>query len=368
MNLNRTLWAIALLLQACAAPGQSDYHGSISGAAAVVVTTDYRTGSWAVVSLDHAKVEKGFGIIHQDTICRYSPITKKMYLVQRMGADAVAVMDPMNGYAIESEFSVGQATNAQDIAVVSTDRAYVPRYSSKSLLVLDPATGENIEELDLSPWADSDGMAEPGWALANEGKVFVAIQRLKDFQPTGYSSMLVFDGTTGKVIKEIKLVGTDPFSKLRYCAPLDSIVIGEIGKLSVLDGGVELLHTSDLTSSGFIITEKELGGDIIDVVIARHHKGYAIVSHSRDDFSASTSVVSFDPDTGKMLSTLAQSEAFDHSFLELTPSGEQLWVAQRKRTDPGVRVFDTQTDEELTSDPIDVGLAPFMICFANLDD
>lgn len=364
-----TKWApclTAFFVYACGAAGHDNYHGKISDNAAVVVTTDYRTGSWAVISLDHQEVDRGYGSIHQDTVCRFSPITKKMYMVQRMGSDAVAVLDPMSGYGLEKEFSVGQGTNAQDFVVASSERAYVPRYSSSSMLVLDPYTGEKLQDLDLSEWADDDGLAEPGWSLENDGKIFVTLQRLKDFQPTDYSSILVLDSATGKTIEEVKLSGVDPISKLRYCPSEEALVIGEVGRMGVLDGGVELLKTKDLSLSGFVVTEQELGGDIIDVVVLSNVKGYAIVSNTRDNFSASTKVVSFDTTTGELLSVLAQSEDFDHSFLELDPSGKQLWVAQRKRTEPGIRIFDTSSDEELTEKPIDVGLPPFMICFAKL--
>ncbi len=362
------LWALTVFAVSCGSPYTGQHVSDISGSAAVVVTTDYRTGSLAVISLDHKEVDKDFSHIHPDTICRYSPITKKMYLVERMGADAIAVLNPGHGYIMESEFSVGAGTNAQDIAVVSRDRAYVARYSSSTMTVINPDTGDLLDEIDLSPWADEDGLAEPGWGVEHDGKIFVAIQRLKDFQPTDYSAILVMNSMSGKTIKEVRLAAKDPMSKLRYAPAEKAFVIGEVGVMGALDGGVELLYTDDLSTSGLMITEQELGGDIIDVVILSESKGFAIVSKTRDDFSASTSVVSFDPGTGKRLSVLAHSDEFDHSFLELDPSGRQLWVAQRKRTQPGIRIFDTFSDEEITKSPIDVGLPPFMICFANTGD
>ena len=42
---------------------------------------------------------------------------------------------------------------------------------------------------------------------------------------------------------------------------------------------------------------------------------------------------------------------------------KQLWLADRTRNKSGIRIFDVQNDDEITSGPIDVGLPPFAICF-----
>ena len=39
------------------------------------------------------------------------------------------------------------------------------------------------------------------------------------------------------------------------------------------------------------------------------------------------------------------------------------WIADRTSDKPGVRILDTETDQKITDDPIDVGLQPSAIGF-----
>jgi hypothetical protein len=113
------------------------------------------------------------------------------------------------------------------------------------------------------------------------------------------------------------------------------------------------------------VTEEALGGDVDDAVIVSETKGYAIVGviTDWDNFIGETYLVSFNPQTGEKLADVAVSDSWDYNAIELNPDGTELWLADRAMTNPGIRIFDVATDEELTEDPIDVGLPPFAISF-----
>jgi hypothetical protein len=333
------------------------------GDQALVVTSDYRTGGFVTLDQDSLQVTCQGPTIHPDAICRFDPITARPYLVSRMGADAVEVLDPAAGFAISREYSVGAGSNPQDIAVVSAERAYVLRYAEPSLLVVEPLDGSETGEIDLSAWADPDGLAEPGWAVVHGQRVFVALHRLDNFAPTDHSSVVVLDAGSGQVQAEIRLSGVNPFARMRYSAAIDRITIGQSGRFGAFDGGLEWLDPASLELSGWVIDEQALGGDLTDAAVLSGTKAYAVISETLADQTAATRVISFDPSRGAKLADLAVAEGFDHSFLELSPDGAQLWITERTRTAPGVRVFDTGTDQEISAGPIDVGLPPFMICF-----
>ncbi len=333
------------------------------GDQALVVTTDYRTGGYTTIGMEDHEASDCSLAIHPDAVCRYDPITATPLMVSRLGADAVEVLDPRDGWRVANEYSVGAGTNAQDIAVVSAGRAYVLRYGHKDLLVVHPTEGTELGTIDLTQYADPDGLAEPAWAVVHGDKVYVALHRLDNFEPADFSSVIVMDGPTGRVEAEVRLSGVNPFARMRYSRALDRIVIGHAGLFGKMDGGVEFLDQNRNTVSGFVIGEQNLGGDLADVVVLSETKGYAVVSETLPDNSAATRVVSFNPGTGRKIADLAIADGFDHSFLELTPDGSQLWITERTRTAPGVRIFDTSDDHEITSGPIDVGLPPFMICF-----
>ncbi|HUU01197.1 MAG TPA: hypothetical protein VM425_07160 [Myxococcota bacterium] len=354
--------AVLAMLSASACGGSGGNDVNHGAKAALVVTTDYQTGSYAAVDLEDHSVVKNIAVIHSDAVCRYDPLSGRPFIVSRLGADAVEVVDPET-LAVAGEYSVGAGSNPQDIAPVSDSRAYVPRYGDKDLLVVNPESGAEVEKIDLSAYADADGVPEAAWAVAHKGKVYLTLHRLDNFTPTDHSSMLVIDGVSGAVEAEVNLTATSPYGKLRYNPFIDRIVLVEVGSFGVLDGGVEYFNPDDNTVGGLLVSEETLGGDLSDAVILSDTKGYAVVGVSQPDFSVITRVVSFNPSTGAKIADLSIGQGYDHAFIELTPDGLQLWVTDRNSATPGIRIFDTKDDQEITTEPIDTGLPPFMTCF-----
>ncbi|NOZ85543.1 MAG: hypothetical protein GXP49_04645 [Deltaproteobacteria bacterium] len=361
---------LALSSLFCAGPvdnlGDGDFP--VQGPKALVVLSDYQTGSYSLVDLDTFKTKNLVQVIHQDAVCKYDPITRRMFIVERLGADAVALVSETGGWGIEKEYSIAPppGANPQDIAIVSRDKAYVPLYQAPLMVVVNPLNGERIGTIDLSEYADDDGLPEAAWALYVNGLVFVVLQRLdsrNSFEPTDYSMVVVIDPKVDRIIKEIRLSATNPFGKPRYSDAMGGIVIGEAGRFGVLDGGIEVVDVHSLEAGGLIVTEQAMGGDLVDAVIATPDKGYAVIGEPRGQGVSSTKVVSFNPATGKQTDVLDQANTWKHSFLELEPGGSRLWITERGRTEQGIRIFDTSSDCEITAKPIDLGLDPFMLCF-----
>jgi hypothetical protein len=96
---------------------------------AFVVTTDFSTGSYSVVDLASLTPFNDLnpGGIHSDAIARYDPTTARVYVVNRLGADSIQVVDPQQGFITPpgAELSVGNGSNPQDIVVLSPDKASV---------------------------------------------------------------------------------------------------------------------------------------------------------------------------------------------------------------------------------------------------
>jgi len=161
----------------------------------------------------------------------------------------------------------------------------------------------------------------------------------------------------------VKLTATNPVGVFRYADSIQRVVVSLAGAFGVLDGGIEYFNPADHTVSGLVITEETLGGDIVDAVVVSEHKGYAVIGVYQGN-AATTRLVSFDPSKGELIAQIIASEGWDIGHIELTPNGSELWVADRTRDNPGIRIFDTADDLEITDEPIDVGLPPMMICFA----
>jgi hypothetical protein len=349
-----------------AGPGDSGSTDDQPIEKALVVTTDYQTGSYSTVDLTTEEVIKDIDIIHPDTICSFDPTTEMVFLIQRLNSDSIVTLDPSDGFSVTGEYSVGFGSNPQDIAVVSPERAYISLYADTKMLAVHPTDGNVVDEIDLSAYADADGLPEVSGLLYLDDKVYAVVQRLDTnnfFEPTDYSLLLVINASTGVVEDEIELTAANPSERLRFSSVLNRLVLIETGSyMSLDDGGIELFNPEDKCLSGLLVTESALGGNIVDVVIASESKGFAIIGVS-NGATASTHLVSFDLSTGDKIKDILTSEEWAYDTIEMSPDGQELWVSDRTSTSPGIRIFDAASDSQKTSSPIDVGLPPGSICF-----
>ena len=70
------------------------------------------------------------------------------------------------------------------------------------------------------------------------------------------------------------------------------------------------------------------------------------------------------PAAGKTTGVLREGDGWVFTHMALTPDNTELWLTDRTAEKPGIRIFDTVTDAEITEEPINVGLPPSAICFA----
>jgi hypothetical protein len=201
--------------------------------------------------------------------------------------------------------------------------------------------------------------------------VFVTIQRLDrltTWGPVGTSYLAVVDAAADTLVdidpaapggQSIELTGANPVSDIRFHPGEGKLYVSCVGFWGLQDGGIEVIDPVTFESNGFVLTEAAAGGDINDFVIVSAAKGYAIVT----DANFYTVLISFDPAAGTKTGTLYAPNDYVLNDIELSPGGE-LFLADRTPTRPGLRVFDTVTDSEITTDPVDVGLPPFDIAFS----
>jgi len=332
---------------------------------ALVITTDYQTGSYATVALDDHAVNKDIDFIHSDAACRFDLITETPFIILRRGSDTIDVLNP-DTFEIDEEYSVEPASNPYDIAVVSADRAYISRFGSTEMLIVEPFNGKEIGTVDFSEYADDDGLPEVSGMGLLDGKVYTLVQRIdrdNSWVPAGTSYLVVIDAESGKIDNDFELTGTNPYESLIYSEALEQFVISEAGDFSDLENaGVELFDPVEQTLSGFIVTEEELGGNVTKALLVSETKGYALIGVQSENGNDSHIVI-FNPETGKKTGTLLEADSWDYGNIVLTPDLKEVWVADRTLEKPGIRIFDTETDEEITDEPIDVGLPPSSICF-----
>lgn len=335
-----------------------------------VTVTDYETGSAAVIWLDASyTTDTGVASIHSDAVGRW--YNGLIYVVNRLNGDNIQVLDPEGGFSTLRQYSTGNGTNPQDIAFLTETKAYITSYDTNELIIMNTLTGEILGTIDLSAFADSDGLCEMAYMSILHDILFVTIQRLDRnnyWGPVGDSYVAVIDCATDLLIdtdpetpgvQAIALTGTNPFSEIRFDHASGRLHVSCVGWWGMQDGGVEIINPFTYQSEGYLLTETAAGGDINDFELLDGSKGYAIVTTA----SFNTELISFNPATGVKVSTLYAPGAYVLNDIEISPYDE-LFLADQTALDPGIRIFDTGSDTEITSGPISTGLPPFDICFS----
>ncbi len=368
-------WLAMLYLIVAAAPA--------SGAEtrAFVLTTDFSTGSLSVNPLGTTTVAKDVAAVYSDAVERW--FGGLLYVVNRFGQDNIQVIDPAQGYATIRQFSTGNGTNPQDICFVSPTKAYITRYEVTDLLIVNPSTGASLGVIPLGAFADADGIPEmahmmfiaTGQPSFSHHRVFVALQRLDrhaGFQPTDKSLVAVIDADADTVLdvdpitpgkQAIQLTGKNPTTPFAFDRSNSRLLIGCSGVLQgVLDGGIESIDPTAMTSLGYVITEAALGGDIGSIAWNGAAHSYAIVS----DASYNTSLVSWSAITGQKIATIFAPGGFSLSDCKVDDRGE-LYVCDSDLLTPGLYVFHVPDDAKIAG-PLDCGLPPYQVTFDATSD
>lgn len=351
---------LALLPAPCAATPALDY--------VFVITSDYEVSGQAstVGVLPPWTVDDGVASVHSDAVAREHG--GLIYVVNRLFQDNIQVLDPAQGFETVRQFSVGPGSNPQDIVFASPTRAYVSRYEETMLLEVDPTTGELTDAIDLSAFADADGIPEMGQMAIRDGRLFVAIQRLdRDYfwLPTAPSYLAVIDTDTNQLIdadpatpgvQGITLAKTNPSTEILEDRGAGVLYVGEAGKWGVLDGAIEAIDPATLGSLGLVTTEAQLGGEINDFTLGLDGRAHAVVSVSSPSWEAFA--IAFDWESGAKIEDVWRPGGFNVTDVEVHPGARELFLSDRTYESPGVRVFDAIDGSQLTVSPLDVGLPP----------
>jgi len=294
-----------------------------------------------------------------------------IYIIQRLGSNSIVVINADDPSVVLANYSTNDSgntteSNPHDMAFVSSSKAYITRYGLSTLLIVNPETGEHLGTIDLSAFADSDGVPEMDRMVIVNGLLYVSLQRLNGFRAENDSFVVVIDTTTDQVIDpnasdtKIVLSGRNPFD-MRYLASTDRIYLSNVGNFFTGDdfGGIESINPNTGLSEGLLMTDNDFGGPVGTIGLLDETRAYVTVFDADFDnfvmpFNLSTQQIS--PALTDIGTGFISSLAFDHNGF--------LYIADRDTTNPGVQVFDTTTNLKVEG-PIDTGLPPNAILFVN---
>ena len=335
---------------------------------AVITTTDYSSGSFSSLDLATNTATNDHLTIHSDAVVR--TYRDKVYVINRLGQDNVLVLDQSDLKTPLTQYSTGNGSNPHDMAFVSEEKAYISRYGYAELLIVNPVTGDSLGAVDLSVFADADGLPEMNQLALYNNYLFVACQRLdrdNGFVPTDVSVIAVVDVMTDQVVdvdantagvQGIVMTGKNPAGAVQRGDKWFLSAVNTFGDLT--DGGIEVIDLVNLRSEGVVLGETDLGGNLSSLAMVSDDEGYVVVL----DASFANAVKRFDL---AMQSVSADLSGVSGGYIpDLGVFGRRLYILdQGSFADPtsaGVRVYDVKTDA-LVAGPISTGLPPSGIAF-----
>ena len=346
------------------------------------LTSDWQTGGVSLLDPEALTVRRDVAPACPDAVGRVHD--GLLYLVNRAGCDNIEVVDPATGGVLR-QFSVGNGTNPQDIAVVSSTRAYVSRYETNELLEVDLVTGAGVDSISLASFADGDGLCEMHRMHVSGRRLFVELQRMvrhtwpDPWVPEPPSMLAVIDIDTRQLVdvdsavpgvQAIALAGTNPIAPIVEDPDDGDLLVPEAGQYGVIDeAGIERVNPISLRSEGFLVRENDLGGDLIDFAVriggregdpsalARGGSGptdrtiFAIVSLA----GSNTALLMVSANGGEVLDTLRNPGSF--TLADVLLHDGKLFLSDRDYERPGIRVYDALTGDSLAG-PVATGLPP----------
>lgn len=338
--------AMALSLIVCS------HTGSQAQSDLFILTSDFATGSTALLPAGAATAQVNLLGVHSDAVGVFQQ--GMIYVVNRLGADNILVLDPADPGIPVTQFSVGNGSNPQDIEVLSADKAYVTRYESTEMLIVDPRDGTEVGTIDLSAYADDDGLPEMTQIVRVGDLLYVSCQRLDrnaGFVP-GEGVLVIIDSATDAIVGDIALSAANPNGMITAG---DRIIVSGSAGFGDRLGGIDVVDTRSASSLGLAITEEQLGGDISALVLRTSNAGFAVVL----DESYANSVVPVNLATGVVGAPL---EGLSGGFIAtIAIDGDRLLIGdQGSFTDPtsaGLKIYDAPTGA-FRAGPVDTGLPP----------
>jgi hypothetical protein len=335
---------------------------------AVIATTDFSSGGLSSLDLSTNTATHDHLSIHSDTALR--TYGAHAYVINRLGQDNVIVLHKDDLSQPLVQYSTGNGSNPQDMAFVSENKAYVLLYAKAHVLIVNPATGDSLGIVDLSAFADADGVPEMSQLALYNNRLFVACQRLDQvngFVPADFSVIAVVDVTTDQVVdvdpnvtgvQGIVMAGKNPSSASQQGQKWILSMVNTFGDLA--DGGIEVIDLGNLATEGVVMGEAALGGNVNALSMFSDTRGYVVIS----DANFANLVRGFDLATQTVSSNLSNISG---GFIpNLGVFGARLYVLDQGSfgdpTSVGVKIYNVNNDQ-LVAGPINTGLPPSSIAF-----
>lgn len=274
----------------------------------VVAMSDYSSSGVAAVRLSDATNEARFGVdLGKDPWLAQS--AGRLFLIAR-DLDLVFELDPACG-APKARFSVhddgvGIVQNPQDLALDAAGRAWIPRFSDGTVLVVDGASRRTISLAAYDDDRKPDPTSVRIVSTAEGERAFVVLERLDpDLRSRRPSALLEIDTASASPVAAHPLKGRNPFGAMvEHEGAFLLAEPGDFDAASEGDAGIERFDPRTRTSE-LLVREADLGGSITELSVTGRCAA-AIVADPVVHVNA-TSLVAIDLSARKVVQAAAVS-------------------------------------------------------------
>lgn len=329
----------------------------------------------------------------QKTDYTVSTYNNFIYHIGKYGIDEISKYDASKDLAnpewtISANDDGESLANPYKVVQISDDKAYVVRYGSANLWLINPtqATANDIitDSIDLSGYNVSD-TTNPNMndAVYYNGNLFVVMQRQTASWglDTGYIAVIdTSDNSeldTGKGqdgLKGIPLNALNPVDSAMYNGYLYVAGRGDFtGSVTSTLDKIDLTTyqvTPIATDAKFDSLKTEDNHiHITDVAIVDNNNGYILI-RSEDDYAynGSSYIYPFNPSTGTVATKALNIDAIKDKLVSdiTTDANGKLWIAVADAADPKVLVYDTDTNTQ-SGTAIELDMPPSKIEFLTIN-
>ena len=396
MNMKPYLLALpSLLLAACGGGGGSDDPEFADAAVVAVRASNYSSGAVSLVQTESPFTAQNNLTPNDSSDLAVRSDGDHYFLIEKYGSNRISRFEagnttPIYTYATQSaeETNARIQSNPYDIVVASATKAYLLRYGSSKIWIVNPTAANEASfktgEIDLAAY-DSDGVPEIAAGLIKDGKLYVAMQRLQFFSATQDSYVAVIDTATnteiqaaaaGSELKGIRLpirnVGSlvaVPGSSAILAIGVGATTYNEDYTVSTpaYDGGIASINSSSyaatlLVDDGDATTHPY--GQFGDLAVVASDRAYFIGSTG---FAANQTLYRFNPSSASPTPVAVSGYGpLELGSLAVDPNGN-LWVSRTGATAPGLSVLGFSGGTETTIKAlIDTVLTPINIDFVTV--
>lgn len=366
--------------------GADETEGDIT-AVIVGATADFTTATHAVLETSAPYVAQTEINASDKTDVIISSYKNYFYKIERFNAnnitryDIASPAEPIWQCSTEGDET---QSNPYQLIQVSDDKAYVLRYGSAKLWIVDPSIIDSSKcedefktgEIDLALF-DDDGIPDMSSAVVVGNRLFITIQKLTFFSPVLDAQVVVIDTSTDQIIdtdstgngtQAITLNGKNP-GYITYSAELDLLFIQSVGRYDgssfgglpvEYSGGIDTIDPTTFEVEQLIDDTASTTKQISAMSLINSETAYLLgyegfANNTLYQFNPASGV--FNTDKNDNLQAIAGLANQNITGIYAGPDNT-LWIA----IDSGIAILDTATNQLLET-LLDTKMNPSGVAF-----